>query len=263
MLNVQIPELKKINGSLRTVSTPYGYAVSEGNIEGHSTKRITGFRAAMSNGTYDDISGITAVKIPIPASAITLEVVGNAADAAAGAGAHKIEVYGLGAQFEEQSESVIMAGAGAVALVKSYIRVNRMNVTAAGSNKVATGPIILRATGGGTEYMQISASTNVSGQCHFTVPANHVAYLVGWSAGSTGSKPTRLDLVVAMDPASGKVLDGIYGNVDTIVADSAFSYKPLPIPIRCPPKCDIKIRGLATGAGASCSGAIELWIEKE
>ena len=262
MLNVDLPNYSNVGGKIRTISTPYGYAVAEGSLAGHDTIRIIGYRPAMSNGTFDDISNITAVTVPIPAAAVGLEVVANAADASpAGAGARTIEVHGLGQNFQYQEEAVVLAGAAAVALVKTYRRINSVHVTSTGSNGVATGPIIVRGTGGGTEYIRVGALTNASTQCHYTIPANKAGYIVGWSAGSTGAKPTRLYIRTTSDNHNHKLLAGVYSVKDIIIADSAFSYKPLPMPIRLPPQCDIKVTGEATGAGASCSASIELWIE--
>ena len=259
MIDVNLKNIDKVGDRPRVVSTPYLYAVAEGNIPDHYTRRVLGYRGSLTNGAWDDISEIDAVLIPLPTVPTPMEVVGAAADTYAGVGGQVVEVHGLNARWEEESVTVRMAGATPVA-IGTFRRINNIHVMQVGANGIATDILCSDVATHNIDYSRILAG-NISLSCHYTIPANTEGYIVGWSAGSTGAKPTRFVLRVKRDWNDGE-LTPVYHSQDIITADSSYTAKQFQIPIKCPSMSDIKISGWATGAGASASGSIEIWLEK-
>lgn len=151
----------------------YFSAVSAGIVP--DTRRVAalGNNPSIDTGTDEDIwSG--GGFYPYPAVAVTLEAVSSsAADTAAGTGARTILVNGLDLNYVEQSETVILNGLSAVALTKSYLRINSSFITSAGSGKVNSGSISIRDTGAGTTRAIIPLGYGATRQSVYTVPAGH------------------------------------------------------------------------------------------
>lgn len=151
----------------------YFSAVSAGIVPG--TRRIAalGNNPSIDTGTDEDIwSG--GGFYPYPTVSVTLEAVSSSAvDTSAGTGARTITVNGLDANYVEQSESVILNGLTAVALTKTYLRINSAFITSAGTGKINAGTISVRDTGAGTTRCIIPIGYGASRQSVYTVPAGN------------------------------------------------------------------------------------------
>ena len=259
MISVDLKNVEKVGQKLRTASTPYYYLIASGNVPNHIIRRITGYCSSVGTASTDIWTGGTAT-IPLPTTAITLEAIGAAADTFAGAGAQVIEVYGLDSNYNQISEAVQMNGAAAVALVNSYLRINSVHVEQVGANGIATGPINIRATGAGAIYAQIPAGSNSSLSSMFTIPANHYGYIVGWSAGAT-SKVTQVFLRATVGFEDHKLMPGVFTFQDVVLVADSTTNRTLQLPIKLPPKCDLKVSGQARLAGAQVSTSVELFYE--
>lgn len=111
---------------------------------------------------------------PWKTSATTMEAISvSANDAAAGTGARTILVNGLDANYDEISETVTLNGTNAVAMTKTYLRINSALIMSAGSGKTNDGDISIRDSGGGTVRSIIPAGYGITRQASYTVPAGH------------------------------------------------------------------------------------------
>ena len=104
-------------------------------------------------------------------AAETLDIVGGAADTAAGTGTRTLSVSGLDDDWEEISEVVTMAGAGGVTTVNQYKRVNRLQSITAGSGEINAGDIIASQSSSAIEMARILAGVGITEQAVYTVPA--------------------------------------------------------------------------------------------
>lgn len=100
-----------------------------------------------------------------------------------GTGAHTIWLEGLSAtDWTLQQEEVDLDGVNPVTSTKSFIRLFRMRVVAAGTYETNVGTIT--ASIGGSPVAIISPDFGQTLMAVFTIPADfRVAYLIGWYAG--------------------------------------------------------------------------------
>jgi len=166
----------------------YMFEAAKGNIEGASI--IQKFGHSDSIGTT--LAVVSEGNIyQTPTTATALEIVSSDAnDTDGGSGAQTVTVYGLGADWKEQSETVTMNGTTAVALTKSYTRIFRAYVTTSGTYATATagshaGEITIRTSGAGASWALIKVNGLALGQTEigvYTIPKGKTGYLVSLHA---------------------------------------------------------------------------------
>lgn len=111
---------------------------------------------------------------PFKTTATLMEAVSSSVnDAPAGTGALTILVQGLDSNYNEVSETVVMNGTTAVALVNTFIAINTCFVLTAGTGGVNAGDISIRDAGGGTVRQIIQAGYSISRSSVYTVPAGY------------------------------------------------------------------------------------------
>ncbi len=162
------------------------FEVAKGNIAGHAALHkfglnadidaASGFEAIWNGG--GDYTGHNAT-----AAEVVTVVSGSVADAAAGTGARTVQIFGLDASYEEQSETVTLNGTTAVDSANSYIRLDRAVVLTAGSGGVNAGAItIAQKVTTANVFVVMPAGYNATMIAATTIPANKVGYLAGWFA---------------------------------------------------------------------------------
>jgi len=260
MIKTELSNFDKVGNMLRVANTPYGYSLAEGKLARHYTRRILGYNDTVGT-SLEDITE-TSANINIPATATLMEMDSTSvADTAAGTGIQAVEIHGLDSSYNEISEQVEMNGQTAVATVNAYLRINNIHAMRVGTGGSAAGTVTIQSVGGATEYARIGIGGSMMLQALLTVPANHEAYIVGWTAGVT-TKDARVILRASADWDDRKLLPGIFHFQDIIVAASSTVYRPFQILLKCPTKCDIKVSGEALLAGAQVSASVDLWYEK-
>jgi len=177
----------------------------------------------------------------------------------AGTGARSIAIFGLDANYNEISESVLLDGQTAVNTGNSYLRISRMYVTTAGSGATAAGTIYAgtgSVTSGvpATVYGMIALTANQTQMAFWTVPAGYTLYLMGvffTSANSTANASTNFQLIQ-------RPLGGVFriqssartaGNGDFIL--------DLHTPLAFTEKTDIEIRAIASAGASNVSAEFE------
>ncbi len=149
--------------------------VSLGKIDGWTRNIFKGFAAAVTPPSYIWTGGTFAWRT----TTTTAEIVSSSAsDTAAGTGARKIRVEGVGASYALTSEDVTLNGTTPVALVNSYIHINKLSIVPgqAGSGQTNAGNITARITGAGATLQHIAIAASVSQSCIIMTAANQ-AYL--------------------------------------------------------------------------------------
>ena len=142
--------------------------VARGLIAGHSTVNIYGYQPAVAQ-TFIPIWE-NATDYTFPAAATRMNLAGSAGDTAT------ITINGLDSKYLPISENVVLNGATPVTTVKTYLRVNSMNV-AVGSATNPSGVVTLKDLTNTTIYAQINAGVGRTQMGIYTVPAGYTFYL--------------------------------------------------------------------------------------
>lgn len=103
-------------------------------------------------------------------------------DTAAGTGARTVLISGLNTSYDEISETVSLNGTTAVALTKTYLRINAMVVASAGSGGVNAGNLTVRTVSGSTTLAVMAAGENTLLQGVYTIPNKYRGYLLMYRA---------------------------------------------------------------------------------
>jgi hypothetical protein len=255
------------DGELRTISQDYLYSVAEGDITGHTPFTKYG-RCTVSNATMDvwESNSVYA----FPSSATKLDVVSSDTtnDKDGATGANKVKINGLNSLYAEITEEVTLA-ATAVTTTNSFLRINKMWISAAGANGVAAGTITAKLTTAATVYAQISIGLTQSRQLIYTVPANKCLYItsitfsagVGNTAASGKFNYVTFTIRAKVDPDTGLASTIFYPFNEVGLVNQSF-YRPLEIPTKICSTADLKISVIGdTAQAVGCNAAIRGWIE--
>lgn len=236
--------------------------IAAGRITNAKMRTVDGFNAAIVD-TLTDLTELGVAVVPLPASAITMEVVSNSVnDAAAGTGAQTVEVHGLDTDWVEIDEIITLNGTTPVALVNSYRRINDMHVMSAGSGGVAAGTISLQATGAGTEYDRITVGGNENLQAHFTVPDTYSAFIHVANTGiitDNVNTAGRVTLRATVDRYDRSLIPVYHFERTSVYKDGS---GPVDIGMWYPSKCDIKLsaKRVVGAQGVIASGGFNIYL---
>lgn len=142
--------------------------VARGLVDGYSTVNIYG---------YQPVVGITFIPLwenattyTYPVAATQMNLAGSNGDTAT------ISIQGLDANYVTISENVVLNGATPVTTVKSYLRINSMQV-AVGSATNPSNTVTLKDLTNTTVYAQINQGVGRTQAGIYTVPAGYTYYL--------------------------------------------------------------------------------------
>lgn len=109
----------------------------------------------------------------------TLSVVSDDTDddISAGAGARSIRIYGIGPNRESQTEDLDLTGTTPVVTTGTWLGINRVSITSAGSTMANVGDITLTATVDLTVQALVTAGTSSTQQLFYFCPAEEVVQL--------------------------------------------------------------------------------------
>ena len=225
---------------------PFELQVARGQVDGHKTLFKFGINGDV--GTSTETVWAQGGTYAYPAD-----------DTSAGTGARTIAIFGLDANYNEVSESVLLDGQTAVNTGNSYLRISRIYVVTAGSGATAAGTIYAgtgTVTAGvpATVYGMITLTANQTQMAFWTVPAGYTLYLMGvffTSANSTANASTNFQLIQ-------RPLGGVFriqssartpGNGDFVF--------DLHTPLAFTEKTDIEIRAIASAGASNVSAEFE------
>lgn len=147
---------------------PFDVQVARGQIMGHSTQNIYGYQPAVGQTFIPIWENATAYTYPVAATQMNLA--GSNGDTAS------ILISGLDANYNIISETLVLNGTTPVTTVKSYFRINGMQVTV-GSATNPAGVVTLKDLTNTIIYAQINAGVGRTQAAIFTVPAGYTFYL--------------------------------------------------------------------------------------
>ncbi len=196
---------------------------------------------------------------PLTASGTVNIVSASTDDAAAGDGAQTVEIHGLDANFDPESETITLNGATSAVSQNSYRRVFRMIVLTAGSSGHNTGTLITRlTTSTAVQFGVMIAEANQSNIAALTVPDGktlnatqlHVTFVR--SAAAAGS---ALYSFRTREPG------GVYRGqrFETVTSSFPVSEAPNP-PLTFPSRTDIKFRIESVSASGVASARLAYYL---
>jgi hypothetical protein len=237
---------------------PFELQVARGQVDGH--KALFKFGINGDVGTSVETVWAQGGTYVYPASATVMKISSSSADdTSAGTGARTIAIFGLDANYNEISESVILDGQTAVNTGNSYLRISRMYVTTAGSGATAAGTIYAgtgTVTSGvpATVYGMIAINANQTQMAFWTVPAGYTFYLTGvyYTSGNTNANAwTNFQLIQ-------RPLGGVFRQQSSSrVAGNGDFVLDLHTPVVFTEKTDIEVRAVASTSPSNVSAEFE------
>ena len=158
--------------------TNYHYEVALGRRQGHTTWNKFGYNTDIDIGT-ETIWYTGGTFTPI-VTARTLSVVStDATDDDGNTGANSLIIYGVDANWKEQTVVVTMNGITPVVTTETWMGVNRIAIYVSGTGQTNAGVITATATTEGTIQGEVPAGEGTTQQAIFFVEADHTA-LMDW-----------------------------------------------------------------------------------
>lgn len=219
--------------------------VSLGKVDGWTRQIFKGFLPAATAGSYIWTGGAFTWRTT-PTAAEVLS--SSAADTAAGTGARTITVTGLGPAYVAQSEVVTLNGTSVVALVNTYIHINKVNVTTAGSGNTNTGAITVRIAAAGATLGHIAAAVTSSQNCQIMVPAGQAYLSLNQVIGTSSATNLNVHTFVQEQITPAGIINA--DNVFHISTNGTTPFVlPQDIPLIVPEKSGIAWKIAAIGSG--------------
>ena len=213
-----------------------------------------GFNASVTTSLTDiwSVGGV----LPYPTSAESVEILSSSsADTSGGLGAQTVEIQGLDANWDLQSETLTMNGTTAVASTKTWIRIFRLRSKSRGTYDANNlGTITCRVSGGGATRAEIPYDSTFGGigsseMTHYTVPNGKKALITSLFYSVEASKPINLYAIFKQNaddvttPFTGERYPPIsFRNL------SGRDKIEFPYPYLISGKSDLKIQAYASGA---------------
>lgn len=254
-------KIGRVKDKIRTSSVPYLYDIAKGNIPDHYALHKFGYNGTVP-ATEETIWEQSSVYAYLAAATVLKISSSDVDDTAVGAGAQKVDIYGLDADYNEISEVVILNGRTAVNTARSYLRIFRMMVKAAGATGSNEG-ILYAGTGAvaagvpAVKYATVPVGHNQSLMALWTVPVHHTAHLVHLFA-STGVANKTTEIYLYVRPCGEVFQVKKRYHIIAGIVDRQFL-----LPLKIEAKSDIEVRGTAAGGGGAISASFDLWYEKE
>jgi hypothetical protein len=236
---------------------PFELQVARGQIQAHSVVTIAGYNSDVDQ-SWEMITPVGNLSY----SAVALQMTVSSADAddtSAGTGARTVLITGLDANYAVISETVTMNGQTAVTTTKSYLRINSMLVTTAGSSLANEGIIYIGSgtvTSGvpATIYNVIAAGFNNATSSQYTIPAGYTGYLAVARIGLAQDAGTTL--ITARTRFVGT--NGIALTGPVIVTNNGISTIDFPYPIAIAEKTRIQGEAIGGADNNEAAGFFEL-----
>jgi hypothetical protein len=240
---------------------PFELQVSRGQIQGHSVVTIAGYNSNVDT-SWAMITPVGTLSYPAAALQMTVSSA-DADDTSAGTGARTVLITGLDANYAVISEAVTMNGQTAVTTTNSYLRINSMLVTTAGTSLANEGIIYIGSgvvTAGvpATVYNVIAAGFNNATSSQYTIPAGYTGYLTVARIGLAQDAGTTL--ITARTRFIGT--NGIPLTGPVIVTNNGISTIDFPYPIAIVEKTRIQGEAIGGAVDNEAAGFFEIVLIK-
>lgn len=248
-------------GRIETVSQPYTYSISEGEVLNHTGLLKFGTRTSVAANTSSVIWEGTNALYTYLTSAEQLQVTSSSAsDGVGGTGILTLTIEGLDANYALQSETITMNGITQVTTSKSYIRIFRAYGSTCGTAYTNVGNINITNNAGTIQLLYIPAGDGQTLMTIWTVPAGHALFITTGTFSTDSNKGARVSLFT-------RQLDGgtlypwrIRYRAYTFSGNEVF---PFSIPFKIQEKTDIEVRVKTPAAAGTttCGATFEGWYE--
>jgi len=240
---------------------PFELQVARGQIQAHSLVTIAGYNSDVDQ-SWEMITPVGNLSYPAAALQMTVSSA-DADDTSAGTGARTVLITGLDANYAVISETVTMNGQTAVTTTNSFLRINAMLVTTAGTSLANEGIIYIgtgTVTSGvpATIYNVIAAGFNNATSSQYTVPAGYTGYLAVARIGLAQDAGTTL--ITARTRFVGT--NGIALTGPLIVTNNGISTIEFPYPIAIAEKTRIQGEAIGGAVDNEAAGFFELVLIK-
>ena len=229
-----------------------------------------GENLTVPNGAWEMITASSVSSYPWPQAATTIRVKagGDAADAAAGAGAQTIRVYGLDENLALAEEDITLNANGTLASASTtttFFRVFRALVLTTGTyGGKNTAAITIEDTAGSNDLLLIEAAEAQTQHCAYSIPAGYTGYMLGWEAHIQATKPADVricfrenlsDVTTPFSPTRVVFIEhGVEGETQN---------QPTSVMAVLPGGSDIWIEAEGGGAATQVSAAMEILLVKD
>ena len=240
---------------------PFELQVARGQIQAHSLVTIAGYNSDVDTA-WEMITPVGNLSYPAAALQMTVSSA-DADDTSAGTGARTVLITGLDANYAVISETVTMNGQTAVTTTNSFLRINSMLVTTAGTSLANEGIIYIgtgTVTSGvpATIYNVIAAGFNNATSSQYTIPAGYTGYLAVARIGLAQAAGTTL--ITARTRFVGT--NGIALTGPVIVTNNGISTIDFPYPIAIAEKTRIQGEAIGGAADNEAAGFFEIVLIK-
>jgi hypothetical protein len=165
-----ITSFPNVPSSQSTLTAPWALQVARSKVDGASQVNVIASSAAVSTSQFPLWENATAYTFP--ATALTMTLVSTSASDNTTA---QVLVSGLTTSYVVATETVTMNGVTGVTTVNTYLRINSMVLTVAGTGQT-TNVGTITAKNGATTYAQIAIGTGRTQMSVYSVPAGSTLY---------------------------------------------------------------------------------------
>lgn len=240
---------------------PFELQVSRGQIPAHYPQFKFGFNPDVDNATETVWAEGGLYYHPVSATQMTVSSSSDDDTANEGDGARTVELFGLDADYNEISETILLDGTSAVTTTKSFLRINRGIIRSAGDNEVASGTIYV---GTGTVtlgkpanvYLSIKPADGQTLMALWTVPAGYTAHLLKTDITVATTQNNKYATITVLAKPFGEV----FQVKDKIVLSEGSHTQSYNIPLSFAEKTDIEVRcvGDSSGADIAVSAGLDI-----
>ena len=171
------------NANQSTLASPWALQVARGKVDGASQVNIFAYNNNVGTTLIPVWENATAYTFP--ASALTMTLASTSASDNSTA---RVVISGLTTAYVAVSETVALNGVTGVTTVNTYLRINSMVMTVAGSGQI-TNVGTITAKNGATTYAQINVGIGKTQMSIYSVAAGSTMYALNINAfqGDSGS----------------------------------------------------------------------------
>ena len=226
-------------------NAPFGLALQKGEINRFGGIHKFGLNTAVGTSCETIWDGNNTYTYPSSAGTATVTSSDTSAD-----NDGTVEVEGLDANYDVAKETITIGGSAGST---SFIRVYRAVMKTANTGNANVGDITVTVSS--TTVAKIQAGYGQTLMCVYTVPRNHIAYLMQIDIGSSKDLENEIRFITK------EISNGNVWNTRAFITTrGGFMEKNYVIPVKITEKTDIELIGKAS-ATSSISGGFELVLQ--
>jgi hypothetical protein len=214
--------------------TDFHSEVALGRRQGVTTWNKFGYNLDIDIGT--EIMASWGGTLQFSTTGETISIVSTSTDDDdGGTGVNSVVVYGVDANWNDQTVVYTMNGTTPVVSAESWIGINRVAVFLSGSNQANVGTITVTGVTTGYTKAEMPAGIGVTQQLIFYIPDNH-NFLAKWlhfdvNKITSGTDPEVIFLGKAYSAVNNTIQEVYRGYINTAKSNSIDVNTPIPFPV--------------------------------